>query len=102
MPARQSLLVRMVARREDLANAIALNSSLVNGARLIGPALAGAVIAAFGEAWCFAIDAVSYVAVVAALLAMRLVPTLRVPARGSVARHLVEGVRYAFGFPPIR
>ena len=53
MPARQSLLVEMVARREDLPNAIALNSSLVNGARLVGPALAGAVIAAAGEAWCF-------------------------------------------------
>jgi MFS family permease len=102
MPARQSLLVQMVARREDLPNAIALNSSLVNGARLIGPSLAGAVIAAFGEAWCFAIDAVSYVAVVAALLAMRLEARPRAAATGSVGRHLVEGVRYAVGFPPIR
>ena len=102
MPARQSLLVRMVARREDLPNAIALNSSLVNGARLVGPALAGAVIAAAGEAWCFAIDAVSYLAVVAALLAMRLAPRPARAATASVGRHLVEGVRYAFGFPPIR
>lgn len=102
MPARQSLLVQLVARREDLPNAIALNSSLVNGARLVGPALAGGVIAAVGEAWCFAIDAASYVAVVAALLAMRLAPRPRAAATASVGRHLVEGVRYAFGFPPIR
>ena len=102
MPARQSLLVEMVTRREDLPNAIALNSSLVNGARLIGPAIAGMVIAAAGEAWCFVIDAVSYVAVVAALLAMRLPRKERVLTAASVRRHLVEGIRYAFGFPPIR
>lgn len=102
MPARQSLLVEMVARREDLPNAIALNSSLVNGARLVGPALAGAVIAVAGEAWCFAIDALSYVAVVAALLAMRLPARPRRVATTTVGRHLVEGFRYAFGFPPIR
>ncbi|MBN9520153.1 MFS transporter [bacterium] len=102
MPARQSLLVELVARREDLPNAIALNSSLVNGSRLVGPAVAGAVIAAAGEAWCFVIDAVSYLAVVAALLAMRLPARVRAPAVASVGRQLVEGVRYAFGFPPIR
>ncbi len=102
MPARQSMMVEMVARREDLPNAIALNSSLVNGARLVGPATAGVVIAAVGEAWCFAIDAVSYAAVVAALLAMRLTPRPRAAAVGSVGRRLVEGFRYAFGFPPIR
>jgi MFS family permease len=102
MPARQALLVAMVDRREDLPNAIALNSSLVNGSRLVGPALAGAVIAAAGEAWCFVIDAVSYLAVVAALLAMRLPKRERPPVAGSIGRHLVEGVRYAFGFPPIR
>src|SRR5689334_6830530 len=70
MPARQAFLVEMIARREDLANAIALNSSLVNGARLVGPALAGILIALAGEGWCFLIDAISYVAVVLALLAM--------------------------------
>lgn len=62
MPARQALLVEMVERREDLPNALALNSSLVNGSRLVGPAAAGVVIAAVGEAWCFVIDAASYVA----------------------------------------
>lgn len=102
MPARQALLVQMVSRREDLPNAIALNSSLVNGSRLVGPALAGAVIAAAGEAGCFVIDAVSYLAVVGALLAMRLPRRQRMHAGGSVIRHLAEGVRYAAGFPPIR
>lgn len=102
MPARQSLLVQMVARREDLPNAIALNSSLVNGSRLLGPALAGAVIAAVGEAWCFVVDAVSYVAVIVALLAMRLPRTERPRTGASIAKNLVEGVRYAFGFAPIR
>src|SRR5262249_10880065 len=70
MPARQAFLSQMVTRREDLANAIALNSSLVNGARLVGPSLAGVVIALAGEGWCFLVDAVSYLAVIAALLAM--------------------------------
>jgi MFS family permease len=102
MPARQALLVEMVARREDLPNAIALNSSLVNGSRLVGPAVAGAVIAVAGEAWCFVIDAVSYLAVVAALLAMRFARRVRPATAASVGRHLVEGVRYAFGFSPIR
>ena len=74
MPARQSFLVEMVEAREDLANAIALNSSMVNAARLVGPSIAGVVIAAVGEGWCFLIDAVSYLPVVASLLAMRLAP----------------------------
>lgn len=102
MPARQALLVEMVSRREDLPNAIALNSSLVNGSRLVGPALAGLVIAAAGEAWCFVIDAVSYLAVVAALLAMRLPKKERTHTAASIGRHMVEGVKYAFGFAPIR
>ncbi len=102
MPARQSLLVEMVTVREDLPNAIALNSSLVNGARLVGPALAGAVIALAGEAWCFVIDAASYVAVVFALLALRLMPRQARAATPSVGRHLIEGVQYTFGFQPIR
>ena len=102
MPARQALLVEMVRRPEHLPNAIALNSSLVNGARLVGPAVAGAVIAAAGEAWCFVIDAASYLAVVAALLAMRLPGRAAAAAGASIRRHLIEGIRYAFGFPPIR
>jgi MFS family permease len=102
MPARQALLVEMIASRADLPNAIALNSSLVNGARLIGPAAAGAVIAWTGEAWCFVIDAVSYLAVVAALLAMRLPKRNRPRRDGSMGRHIAEGFRYAFGFAPVR
>src|SRR5215207_5231101 len=102
MPARQALLVEMVGRREDLPSAIALNSSLVNGSRLVGPAVAGAVIAVAGAAWCFVIDAVSYLAVVGSLLAMRLTRADGPRPTGSVFRHLVEGVRYAAGFPPIR
>lgn len=102
MPARQSLLIEMISRREDLPNAIALNSSLVNGSRLIGPAIAGAVIAAAGEAWCFAIDAASYLAVVAALLAMRLKKRERPRDAASLGRSFLEGLQYAYGFAPIR
>ena len=103
VPARQAFLVEMVALKEDLANAIALNSSLVNGARLIGPSLAGILIAVSGEGWCFVVDAVSYVAVVLALLAMHL--PVREPTHHHSRRiwhELVEGIRYAFGFAPIR
>lgn len=102
MPARQAFLVEMIARKEDLANAIALNSSLVNGARLVGPALAGILIALTGEGWCFVIDAVSYVAVVLALVAMRL-PSREARLQPVPLWHgLLAGFRYAFGFPPIR
>ena len=71
MPARQSFMIRMVEDRNDLSNAIAINSSMVNAARLIGPSLAGLVIAATNEGWCFFIDGISYVAVIASLLVMR-------------------------------
>jgi MFS family permease len=74
MPARQSFLVQMVDDRNDLSNAIAINSSMANGARLIGPAIAGLVIGAVGEGWCFLIDGVSYFAVIASLLLMRIKP----------------------------
>ena len=72
MPARQAFLVQMVEDKQDLGNAIALNSSMVNLARLVGPSLAGAVIAVSGEGACFLIDGISYIAVIASLLAMRL------------------------------
>src|SRR3982751_675054 len=71
-PARQAFVVELVERREDLPNAIALNSSMFNGARLLGPAIAGLMIAKVGEAWCFTIDAISYLAVLVALLIMKL------------------------------
>src|SRR6202043_3927286 len=74
MPGRQSFLVQMVEDRNDLSNAIAINSSMANGARLVGPAIAGLVIAAFGEGGCFLIDGLSYLAVIASLLLMRIKP----------------------------
>jgi MFS family permease len=102
MPTRQASLVEMVERPEDLGNAIALNSSLVNGARLVGPSVAGLLIAVAGEGWCFLLDAVSYLAVVAALLAMRVTPRPRAPAHAPLGERLREGFAYAFGFAPIR
>jgi MFS family permease len=102
MPARQSMVVEMIESRDDLPNAIALNSSLVNGSRLVGPAIAGVLIAAVGEGWCFALDAASYVAVIASLRAMRLVPRVRAATRGKVLADLAAGFRYAAGFGPIR
>ena len=78
IPARQAFIVDMV-EREDLINAIALNSSMFNGARIVGPAVAGILVAAIGEGWCFFANAVSYVAVIAGLLMMR-VPGRAAPA----------------------
>ena len=102
MPARQAFLIQMVEGREGLTGAIGLNSSMFNAARLVGPAIAGFLIAAVGEATCFLLNAMSYVAVLAALVAMRLPP--RAPAKPPqhVLHELREGVRYAFGFLPIR
>jgi MFS family permease len=103
MPGRQSFLLTMIENKDDLGNAIALNSSMVNLARLIGPSIAGVVILAVGEGWCFAIDGVSYIAVIVALLRMRIAPA---PSRSRPERHavaeFVEGLHYAFGFHPIR
>jgi len=102
-PARQSFVVEMVDAREDLPNAIALNSSLVNAARLVGPSIAGVVIAAVGEGACFAIDAASYLAVIASLQLMRVRP--RPPQegrRGRMSEELKEGFRYAAEFAPVR
>jgi MFS family permease len=102
MPARQAFVVEMVERREDLPNAIALNSTIFNGARLVGPSAAGILIAAFGEGTCFLVDGFSYLAVIASLLAMRIrAPTAR-PRHAPFLAHLAEGFRYAFGFAPIR
>ena len=103
IPARQALFLDLVdGDREDLANAIALNSSLFNATRLIGPSLGGFLIARLGEGPVFAINAASYVGVLAALLAMRLGPPITAPAAGSVLVRLREGFRYAFGFQPVR
>jgi MFS family permease len=102
MPARQSMVVEMVEDRADLPNAIALNSSMVNAARLIGPATAGVLIAAVGEGWCFFVDAVSYLAVIASLLLMRIEPRPRTARSTRVLHEMREGFRYASGFAPIR
>jgi MFS family permease len=103
MPARQTFVVEMVERRrEDLGNAIALNSSLFNGARLLGPTVAGILIAAVGEGVCFLLNGLSYVAVIVSLLAMRVAPR-EIKARNThFLQGLKEGFSYAFGFDPIR
>ena len=103
MPARQSFLVQMVDGRTDLSNAIALNSTMVNGARLLGPALAGMIIAAVGEGYCFLIDGVSYFAVIASLVAMRVEGrAVAMSASSSMILQLKEGWSYVAGFAPIR
>ena len=102
MPGRQSFMVQMIEDRTDLGNAIAINSSMVNMARLIGPSLAGMIIAASSEAWCFLIDGVSYLAVIASLLAMRLNVAAVSRKATSTLTELKEGWTYVAGFLPIR
>src|SRR4051794_25527551 len=103
MPGRQAFLVTMIENKDDLGNAIALNSSMVNVARLVGPSIAGIVIAVTNEGWCFLIDGVSYVGVIGALVAMRIAAQPAAAARRTGAwQQFVEGWTYAFGFRPIR
>jgi MFS family permease len=102
-PARQAFVAEIVEKRDDLANAIALNSAMFNGARLIGPAVAGIIVATLGSAYCFLIDGLSYIAVISALLAMNLKPhTVTSNLKGNYLQRLKEGFVYAFSFPPIR
>ncbi len=101
MPTRQAFMTEMLDTSEDLANAIALNSSMVNGARLIGPSIAGIVISVVGEATCFLLNGISFLGVIAALLAMRIPRKSRDELPSSVLQGLREGFRYAFGFPPV-
>src|SRR3954464_1446467 len=102
MPARQAFVVEMVERREDLANAIALNSSMVNAARLLGPSIGGILIAAVGEGWCFMADAISYLAVIASLLLMRLPRRERqAPAGAPILPELQVGWSYVASSAPI-
>jgi MFS family permease len=102
MPGRQSFLVQMVEDRNDLGNAIAINSSMANGARLVGPAIAGVVIGALGVGWCFLIDGLSYFAVIASLLLMRIKPLdIRRTATGMLEQ-MREGWDYVRTFRPIR
>jgi len=102
-PARQAFVSEMVEDRRDLPNAIALNSSMVNGSRIIGPSIGGVLIAAFGEGWCFAVDAISYLAVIASLVAMRVEPRHR---EATAEMHLLDelhhGWKYVLHSVPIR
>jgi MFS family permease len=102
MPARQAFVVQMIGHKDDLGNAIALNSSMVNIARLVGPSLAGAVIALSNEGYCFLVDGISYLAVIASLLAMRVKPDDIRRHAGSMFEQLKEGWKYVSGFAPIR
>ncbi len=102
IPIRQSFVVEMLDSRADLPNAIAMNSLLVNASRLVGPSLAGLLIAAVGTGACFAINGATFLAVIAALLAMRTRPIERLARNGSVLSNLREGIKYAYHFAPIR
>lgn len=102
IPVRQTFVVEMVENREDLSNAIALNSSLVHSARLVGPTLAGLLVAAAGEGVCFALNSASYLGVICALVAMRLTPRSHRRQQRHVFHELKEGFSYAFNFTPIR
>ena len=101
-PARQAFVVEMVDDRADLPNAIALNSSMVNASRILGPSIGGIIIAAVGEGWCFAIDAVSYLAVLASLLLMRVTARALPPRDTRMREELRTGLAYVWGFLPVR
>ncbi|MDZ4820946.1 MAG: MFS transporter [Planctomycetota bacterium] len=101
IPARQAFIVSLVGR-EEMINAIALNSSMFNAARIVGPAMAGILIGLVGEAWCFFYNAVSYIGVLACLLQMKLAISHTVPPTGSPWMNMVEGFRYVAQTPPIR
>ena len=102
IPIRQSFVIEMVEKKEDLGNAIALNSSMFNGARLIGPSVAGILIAAVGEGLCFLLNAISFLSVIIALTAMKIKPKEKITHDSHVLKGLKEGFSYAFGFEPIR
>jgi MFS family permease len=100
VPARQSFVVEMVGR-EDLLNAIALNSSMFNGARVVGPAVAGVLVAAIGEAWCFLLNGLSYIAVIVGLLLMQL-PKKTAVRQHSALNDVLEGFRFVGRTGPVR
>ena len=101
IPARQAFVVEMV-ERPDVMNAIALNSAMFNGARIVGPAVAGALVASLGEGWCFFVNAVSYLAVIAGLFMMRVPRAIVVAGATSALQHVAEGFRFARRTAPIR
>jgi len=101
-PTRQSFVVEMVEDRADLSNAIALNSFMFNGARLIGPSIGGILISVIGEGYCFLINGICYLGVISALLAMRFTPKDTKASRTNILQELKEGFAYTFGIPSIR
>lgn len=102
MPARQSFVVDMIEKKEDLGNAIALNSSMVNGARLLGPAIAGMLIAFTGEGVCFLLNGISYIFVIIFLVMMRVPSHIAINKNANLLHEFQEGYKYVFGFMPIR
>jgi MFS family permease len=101
IPARQAFLVEMVGR-DDLMNAIALNSSMVNGARVVGPAVAGLLVAAIGEGWCFLLNGLSYIAVITGLLLMEVPPKPRAAATRSAWRDTMAGFAFVARTAPVK
>lgn len=102
MPVRQSFFVELIEKKEDLGNAIALNSAMVNGARLIGPSVAGILVASFGESWCFMINSLSFIAILFTLWQIR-IPKKPIEIKKLSHIHILkEGFKYVFGFHPIR
>lgn len=101
-PSRHSFVIEMVDRKDDLGNAIALNSLMFNGARLIGPSIAGVMLATTGEGVCFLINAISYIFVIASLLLMQIAKKDYPAKKTGMSSELKEGFNYTFGFAPIK
>ena len=102
MPVRQSFVIELIEDKDDLSNAIALNSAMVNGARLIGPTIAGVLVAAFGESWCFLINSISFIAILTTLSLMHIPKFYNEKKIESYSKKLKEGFQYGYGFLPIR
>ncbi len=102
MPVRQAFVIEMIKDKSDLPNAIALNSSIFNGSRLIGPALAGIIVASAGEGICFLINGISYIAVIAAFMSMHVSPVKIKKSGNNIFSDMKDGFFYALGFVPIR
>lgn len=100
VPVRQSFIVEMLDRPEDLSNAIAINSSMNTGARIIGPSVAGILVALVGEGWCFTLNALSFIAILGTLAAMKIRHRPYARLKGGHLAQFKAGARYAFGFPP--
>jgi MFS family permease len=102
VPSRHSFVIDMVEKKEDLGNAIALNSLMFNGARLIGPSVAGVMLASAGEGICFLINAISYIFVIASLLMMKVKIKRADTKKSKILKELKDGLDYTFGFAPIK